>query len=1451
MLTPPDNLAPFHPLIARWFADQVGTPTAVQAAAWPAIAAGEHVLVTAPTGTGKTLTAFLWALNQLITGVYPAGQTSILYVSPLKALNTDIQRNLLAPLSALRERFTAHGVPFPTVRVFTRSGDTPANERRRMERTPPEILITTPESLNLLLSSKGGLKLLGTLQVVILDEIHAVLDSRRGVHLMSGVERLVRLSGEFQRIALSATVRPLELVAAFVGGYRRLESGDYAARLVRPIRADATKQYAVQVDFPDPECDEGRGQSRWPPIIRTCREHIARNRSTLLFTNNRRLAETITWKLNAGEEELLAYAHHGALARALRQDVERRLKAGRLKAIVATSTLEMGIDIGALDEVLLVGTPPTVAGAIQRAGRAGHQVGETTRTTLLPTHPQDLLAAAVVARAIPAGTIEAARAIRGPLDVLAQILVSMVATESWELDDLYAEVRRSFPYHDLSRTQFDLVIEMLAGRYAETRIPELTPRLSLDRLDQTVAARPGATQALYRSGGTIPDRGYFHLRHLESGGIIGELDEEYVWEARLGQPITFGTQSWRIERITHNDVFVTPAPGAGRATPFWKADEFDRGAHLATLLADFLEEASATLDDPAFLTRLQEEHGLTAEAAEVLRDYLVRQRAHCGGVLPHRRQLVIEHVASGPGGAPGTQTILHTHWGGTLNRPFALALAAAWEERFGGHLEIFPADHALCLLMTQPVPAEELLALVTGPRLEELLKHALAGSGYFGARFRECAGRALLLSRHSLHERMPLWVTRLRAQRLLGAVQGYGDFPIILEAWRTCLQDEFELDALRERLEELATGAIKWHEIATDTPSPFAQTMSWRQINEFMYADDTPAGQTNPGVRADLLREVVFSPSLRPAIDPAVIATFEEKRQRLAPGYAPQSARDLLDWTKERVLIPQPEWETLLQAVERDHGVSADALLQELPGKLTWLMPPAASAPLVVATEDLARVRGLWEAPADDEGYEGILGEWLRFYGPRAPHAIAATLGVPPEALTPLLDDLLDTGRAIQGALVVGGTGAEVCDAELFERLLRLTRAAAAPAVAPLPIDKLPLFLAVQQGLCPLGEGQEALPGRLDTLRGYPAPAELWEEALLPARVQAYDPAALDALVQQAGWHWIGGEGRRICWCPEDELGLLGETQPAEAFVDLLPDPFARYPLAALAARGGRMDELVSRLWDGAWTGTVSNDSVAALRQGIATGFKPPQVSVSSGSGRPSRTGFSRWSASVPLSGNWYRLPWPEPPFDRVEADDRARMRARLVLARYGVVCRELLAGELPLCQWPGLFRALRLMELAGEVLAGHFITGLSGLQFITPRALRTLQRPLPVAAIWWANALDPAACCGLSVDALRGRLPRRVATTTLVFRGADPVVIAERGGKTLTLAPSPDDPRLPDLLAPLRLQLERRVRPVLQIAVETINGLPAAQSPYLDALRAVFDVVPNSPRVFLGARWR
>ena len=1532
----------FHPVIGSWFREEIGEPTGVQERAWPAIAGGEHVLVTAPTGSGKTLTAFLWSLNQLLTGEWGTGRLRVLYISPLRALNNDIRRNLLGPLAALERRFAASGESAAPVRVRTRSGDTPNSERQKMLRHPPEILITTPESLNILLTSASGRAILGGIECVILDEIHAVAASKRGTHLITAVDRLVGLSGEFQRVALSATIRPASRVARFVGGFRIVGSGEgieYRARPVGVVRSDEAKRYDLEVRVPDGailpervprqsaeaerrEAAGGNelggdrpiaGSNPWDALTMEFRERIGANRSTLLFANSRRTTEKVTRLLNADGYADLAYSHHGSLSRELRAVVEQRLKDGRLSAIVSTNSLELGIDIGALDEVILVQTPPSMASAVQRIGRAGHGVGETSRGRLYPLFGRDLIHAAVVAAGVVDHEIEEVEPITGALDVLAQVILSMTAAERWDIDELYAVLRTSYPYRELKRRQYDLVLEMLAGRYADSRLRELYPRVSIDRIENVVEARRGAARLVYLSGGTIPDRGYFHLRHQETQAKLGELDEEFVWERSLGDTFSLGAQAWRIVRITHNDVFVTPAPRGSAMAPFWKAEALDRSFFLSDRIGRFLERAEAFLDageSDDLLEVLGSEHRMTPPAAGQLLDLLARQRAVTGQALPHRHHLLIEHLAEAESGDEGVRVIFHTQWGGRVNRPLALALGVAWRRKYGVPLQIEAENDCLMVVLPDGGSAPDLLELVRADNVESLLREQLETTGFFGARFRENAGRALLLPRSGFRRRVPLWLNRQRAKTLLESVSRYEDFPILFETWRTCLQDEFDLQGLKEVLDELAREEIRVSETRTSTASPFAAALIWSQTNRLMYEDDTPEGGRS-ALRGDLLKELVFSSSLRPEIPQELRDRFERKLQRTFPGYAPRDPTELLDWVRERLLIPESEWRELLSAIERDApDVDADAagvpagrpesLLDELADKLVRLR--ILSHPLTVAVEVLPRLIAAGmvdrdslellsignnepapsaaiealdtllaespvesEAPEDTDRLVDLVAEWLRAYAPIAHQRVASTFGLPDERLEEVLGALVEDERLVVDRFGGDESPLELCDAINLERLLRLMRSEARPSFEALPIDALPLHLAAQQGLGTRGAGLAELQGSLETLFATSAPASLWESDLLPARLDPYYPSWLDSLLQESDLVWTGVGKERLTFLFPTDLDLVSidaDLEGASGADSLLPDPRARFGFGELVERSGLDSSAVTeRLWEEVWHGGVTNTGFAAVRAGVLNRFRPVDERASRSAPKPgrapvrgssSRRRFERWRSSRPFPGDWHRLPERAgaEELDALDREELNKERVRLLLDRYGVLFRELLARELPAFRWASLFRSLRLMELSGEVLAGQFFAGVPGLQFASPAAYRRLRDGLSQDHIYWMNAVDPASPSGLTLEALKGRFPPRVPSSHLVFHGSRLVVVSKRNAGELAIEVEPDHPHLFDYLEFMKVLLTRQFNPLKLIEIESINDEPAPASPYSGRIAELFTATRDHRSLKLRRRY-
>lgn len=1416
----------FDDQIANWFHETYGEPTDIQRQAWPKIADQKHLLISAPTGSGKTLTAFLWAINQFVTGQFETGTTRVLYISPLKALNNDIQRNLLTPLSALQQRAEHAGLPFPTIKVQTRSGDTEQIERRRMLRHPPEILITTPESLNILLTSKSGESMLRHIETVILDEIHGVVGDKRGVYLMSAVERLVPLSGEFQRISLSATVKPMSHIADFVAGYQRLSGNQYQLREVLCLNSTAKKEYSVTVRYPKTAASRPVEEKVWDSLAEDFVAKIRQNNSTLLFVNSRSLAETLTHKINSAANETLAYAHHGSLARDLRLEVEQKLKDGELAAIVATSTLEMGIDIGALDEVILIQSPEGIASAIQRIGRAGHGVGEVSRCTIYPTHPLDFIEAAVLGKAVLDGDIEPIKTIQCPLDVLAQIIISMTSTRAWDLVDLFNELRRSTPFHDLGQSQFDLIINMLNGRYGEDRIQELRPKVIVDQIQQTIESRRGATLSLYLSGGVIPDRGYFQIRHQQSNARIGELDEEFVWEAYVGKVFAFGTQHWQIQKITHNDVIVTPAQPTTIAPPFWKSEGMNRTFHYADRIARFLEQANDELESTAFKERLITEHHLEPLIRDELITLLKRQKAHTHSSLPHRHHLLIEKIQAAAGYSTGYQVVIHTGWGNRINRPLGLAMEAIWQDHFDEQPEIFETDQCLVMQMVDGFDTRQLLDLVTSSDIEQLLRKRLEGSGFFGARFRENAGRALLLTKGKFNERKPLWMSRLQSQKLLDVVLKYEDFPILLETWRTCLRDEFDLENLRLVLNELANGEIQVTEVSTQQPSPFAQTVAWDQINDYMYMNDKPRSATASNLSQDLLASLVFQPSLRPAIPASIIQDFTARRQRTFLGYEPQPGSDEMEWVKERLLIPAEEWWPT-----------------ELPSGLTQIIHNNRN--LIVAVEDLALVTSQLETVSPT-----LLSNWLQYYGPLLLSEICDLLGTPPKATSTALSLLLGDNTLIAGPLVKDSSEVFYCDAANFEVLLRFVRQAARINFQPLPLSELTPFLYRWQCRYLSSNAdqldEEDLPGLIDLLQCLPLPPEAWEQHVLPSRLPGYDSRRLDLVMQGGGLYWIGNEAQTLQFCFNDNLALLDpygrEHNP------LFTDPYSRYDFLTLLDKTGLpAAELTEQLWQSVWSGQVSNDTYLAVRSGISNKFSTTEK-IPVTSSRPRRSGFRNWKREMPFAGDWHQIRYPTSPTELLEKEERNKERVRLLLDRYGIVFRELLLREQPAFRWQSLFRSIRLMELAGELYSGYFYSEIPGPQFISPAALTSLTAPA-IRQTFWINATDPISICGMALGDtanLESALPRRVPGNYLVYAGNKLILLVEQQGKKLTFNIATDDDNIQSSFAVLHHLLGRSYAPKAKITLNLINGQAARESPYLAPLNQAFDLIRDHKSVHL-----
>lgn len=1523
----------FTPATQDWFRGAFSAPTPAQAGAWDAISAGRHALVVAPTGSGKTLSAFLWAIDRVFRERTDAGdaapakgaaRTRILYISPLKALGVDVERNLRSPLVGIGQSARRLGMAAPAVSVGVRSGDTTSSDRRKLVSDPPDILITTPESLYLMLTSRAG-ETLRDVHTVIIDEVHAVAATKRGAHLAVSLERLdaLRRSGRedtapAQRIGLSATVRPIDEVARFLGGSEPVE-------IVAP-KASKTFDLSVVVPMDDmtnpppppgapatgddpAEYTEVTG-SVWPHVEEAIVDRILENKSTIVFSNSRRLAERLTGRLNeiyserigvplpdssappaammaqagatAGADAVLAKAHHGSVSKEQRALVEEELKSGILRCVVATSSLELGIDMGAVDLVIQVEAPPSAASGLQRVGRAGHQVGEISRAALFPKHRGDVLHTAIVTERMLAGKIEAIAVPRNPLDILAQQTVAACALAPISVEEWFETVRRSAPFQSLPRSAYEATLDLLAGRFPSDEFAELRPRLIWDRDAGTLTGRPGAQRIAVTSGGTIPDRGLFgvFVAGEGAGRRVGELDEEMVYESRVGDVFTLGTTSWRIAEITHDRVNVLPAYGQPGKVPFWHGDGIGRPYELGEALGKFSREVSAAAPEKAAQRLI--EAGLDEQARTNLLAHLSEQR-EATGTLPTDRTLTVERGRDEVG---DWRVILHSPYGMKVHAPWALAINARIRERLGVEGSAVASDDGIIVRVpdadAEPPGAE--LFVFDPDELEHVVTEEVGGSALFASRFRECAARALLMPRMNPNKRTPLWQQRQRSAQLLEVARRHPTFPVILETLREVLQDVYDLPSLRRLTNAIAERKVRLVETEPAQPSPYARDLLFGYVGAFMYEGDSPLAERRAAalsVDPALLGELLGTVELRELLDPDVLAQWEQEAQRLDPERRVRGLEGVADLLRmlgpldaeevaARLEDPSTESQTdasadgvsspqhaasgperLGSGTAERHVARAQHHLDALVAARRAIPVTIAGTARVAAIEDAGRLRdalgvalptgipvAFLEPLTDPLG--DLIARFARTHGPFTTDAVSIRFGIGAAVARHTLQRLENAGRLTSGYFLpeAAGSGSEIewCDTEVLRRLRMRSLAAIRGSVEPVSPEAYARFLPEWQHLGRPLEGLDGVVSVIEQFAGVPIPASAWESLILPSRVRDYTPALLDELTASGEVIW-SGHGTlpgRDGWVSLHPADLAPFTLP-EPEDELAPDSLESQLLVALSAGGayfaaqlremtGAENEqsVLEALWNLTWSSRVTNDTFAPIRSLLAGGSQAHRVTRRAPRTRTYRgMSLARTPARpTAVGGRWSLLPAAE-----TDAARRATVNAGLLLDRYGVVTRGAVQAEGAPGGFAQAYRVLAGFEEAGHCRRGYVIEKLGAAQFAasaTVDRLRTfaaLADPPPRKAVTLA-ATDPANPYGAALAWPRregvSHRPGRKAGGLVVLVDGSLVLYLERGGRTVLAF---DDE--PELLRAAASDLVKtsRARRLETLTVEKING--------------------------------
>jgi ATP-dependent Lhr-like helicase len=1481
-MAPSSDLLPsFHESVREWFGATFSAPTRAQLDGWRAIESGASTLLLAPTGSGKTLAAFLIALDRILFSAPPpaSSRCRVLYVSPLKALALDIERNLRTPIAGILVAASRCGEPVlhqPSIAV--RSGDSSPAERARMSRTPPDILITTPESLYLLLTSRAR-STLADVDTVIVDEIHAMAGTKRGAHLALSLERLERLRTPgrppLQRIGLSATQRPLEEIARLLGG-GVVGTGSDARWEPRPVTiVDAGTQRPMELSIEVPvddmsklgeELDFSSGpasaapsrRSIWPSIHPRLVELIRGHRSTMVFVNSRRLAERLAAAINDEAGEEIALAHHGSISRESRLAIEDRLVRGRLPAIVATSSMELGVDIGAVDLVVQIEAPPSVAAGLQRIGRSNHSVGKIPRGVVFPKFRGDLLACAATASRMKDAKVEETRYPRNPLDVLSQQIVAMASLETIDVDELYRCVRGAAPWASLPRTSFEGVLDMLAGRYPSDEFGGLRARIVWDRINGTIHARAGAQRIAIANAGTIPDRGLYGV-FLVGGDEgkkfrVGELDEEMVFETRTGDVFLLGASSWRVEEITHDQVLVRPAPGEPGKMPFWHGDRPSRPLELGLGIGQLARELSDAEPDVAE-RRLRSEHGLDARAAANLVAYLREQR-DATGTVPSDRTVVIERFLDEAG---DWRVVLLTPFGSAIHAPWANAIAARIEERGVLRIETLWSDDGISIRIPETGEAPDIAAMLpSADDVDRLVTRRISSTAHFAARFRENAARALLLPRRRPGRRNPLWIQRKRASDLLAVASRYPAFPIVLETFRECSADDFDLAGLREILSRIASRRIRVVTVESDRPSPFAASLLFAYVSNFMYQGDTPLAERRAQsltIDHAQLRELLGDREMRSLLDPDAIAEVESALQRTGAKWLARGIdgiHDLLlglgDLSTDEISARLSPADSALELLAR---LAADRRVVEIriAGETRW-----------IAAEDAARYRdalgsalprGLPSAFEDpvERPLLDLVSRFARTHGPITEERLAVRWAIGRALIRDTLGELERSGRIVAGAFLRDGSSIEWCESDVLRRIKSLSLAKSRLEVEPVEPELWVRFLLEWQGVTARRRGIDGVFEVIEQLEGCPIAFSELERAILPARIDGFEPQQLDGLLAGGEFLWrglepIGTRDARVAFYSRARYEFLA-PEPGHPESDL-----ERTLVAHLERRGASFfssivrelgifpNDVLDALWSLVWRGRVTNDSLAPLRSLVRSG----DGQTARGRGRRHRRDERTTRLGPPGSeGRWSLIERPSVDSSRPDATELSAAHARNLVERYGVLLRECVAMEGVAGGFGGVYPALVTLEEAGKLRRGYFIAGQGATQFAVNGAedrLRGLRRSTDEFETLILAATDPAQPYGGALAWPRresdSRLERRAGARVVIHDGALIAYLPSHERELWVFLPESEPRRekamraLAEALSGFAALDQRRA-----FLVREIDGVPSSESPLAPYLEA------------------